>query len=352
MREIKKVRFAVIGSGKIGRSHMRGCLFNFNTELVAICDPDVERINETAEMYAIPDDRVYTDWREMLKRDDIDAVVVATPDQCHAEQTVACLESGRHVLCEKPFALTLEDCKLMIEAEKRTGKKLMVGQVGRYAPGFVKAKEIISSGTIGEIFYAETEYAHDYSKIPGKTINGKEFNWRQDPLRHGILGGGCHALDMIRWMAGNPTEVTSYANKMMLKDWPTDDTSITIMRFPNGAIGKVFVSIGVKRNYTMRSCFYGTKGTIICDNTSDHLMLYRTDLGDKGIPFTTPLKIDIEPESHPLGAEVKEFTEIVLEGKKSTLTGYEGSCTVALALAAVESNKIGGAVKPNYEFLD
>ena len=117
MAVTKKVRFAVIGSGNIGRSHMRGCLFNFQTELAAIADPDVERVNETADMYAIPGDRVYTDWREMLKRDDIDAVIVATPDQCHAEQTVAALESGRHVLCEKPFALTLEDCKLMMDAE-------------------------------------------------------------------------------------------------------------------------------------------------------------------------------------------------------------------------------------------
>ena len=350
MAVTKKVRFAVIGSGSIGRSHMRGCLFNFQTELVAIADPDVERVNETADMYAISKDRVYTDWREMLKRDDIDAVIVATPDQCHAEQTVAALESGRHVLCEKPFALTLEDCKKMMDAEKRTGKKLMVGQVGRYAPGFVKAKQLITDGVIGEIFYAETEYAHDYSKIPGKTVNGQPCNWRLDPMRHGILGGGCHALDMIRWMAGNPTEVTSYANRMMLKDWPTDDTSITICRFPNGAIGKVFVSIGLKRNYTMRSCFYGTKGSIICDNTSDHLMLYRTDLEDKGIPFTTPLRIDIDAESHNTKAEISEFADIILNDEPVRTTAYEGTCTVAFALAAVESNRIGGPVKIDYNF--
>ena len=350
MSESKILRIAVISAGAIGFAHMRAVHQNYNTELVAVADPDKGRVTSAAETYNLPKDRAYTDWKEMLKRDDIDAVIVASPDQFHAEHTVAALESGRHVLCEKPFALCLEDCKAMIEAQRRTGLTLMVGQAGRFAPGFRKAKDIIEEGTIGEIFYAETEYAHDYSKIPGQEINGQPFNWRHDPMRHGILGGGCHALDMIRWMAGNPTEVTSYANKMMLKDWPTDDTSVTILRFPNGAIGRVFVSIGVKRNYTMRSCFYGTKGTIICDNTSDHLMLYRTDLEDKGIPFTTPLKIDIEPESHPLGAEVKEFTEIVLEGKQSTLTGYEGSCTVALALAAVESNKIGGPVKPDYNF--
>ena len=85
----RKIRIAVIGSGNIGRSHMRGVLFNYETELAAICDPDVERIHETAKMYAIDESKVYTDYREMLKRDDIDAVIVASPDQFHAEQTVA-----------------------------------------------------------------------------------------------------------------------------------------------------------------------------------------------------------------------------------------------------------------------
>ncbi len=346
----KKLRMAVIGSGKIGRSHMRGVLFNFETELVAICDPDVERVYQAAEDYAIAKDRVYTDYREMLKRDDIDAVIVASPDQFHAEETVAVLESGRDVLCEKPFALTLDDCKLMMAAEKRTGRKIMVGQVARFSPGFTKAKELVDSGIIGEIFYAESEYAHDYSKIPGQTVNGKPFNWRLDPLRHGVLGGGCHALDLIRWIAGNPTEITAYANKMMLKDWPTDDTTISILKFPNGAIGKVFVSIGVKRDYTMRSCFYGTKGSIICDNTSSYITLYRTDLEDRGQPFTTPIIVNIDPESHNTKAEIHDFATRILTGKPFLTTSYEGTCTVALALAAVESSKTGKAVKLDYNF--
>ncbi|MBQ7624545.1 MAG: Gfo/Idh/MocA family oxidoreductase [Clostridia bacterium] len=346
----RKLRMAVIGAGTIGKSHMRGVLFNFETELTAVCDPDVQRINEAAQMYAIDKSRVYYDYKEMLKRDDIDAVIVASPDPFHAEETVACLESGRDVLCEKPFALTLEDCKKMLDAEKRTGRHIMVGQVCRYAPGFVKAKELVESGIIGDIFYAETEYAHDYSKIPGKTVNGKPLNWRQSPLRHGVLGGGCHALDLIRWIAGNPTEVTAYANKMMLKDWPTDDTTVCIMKFPNGAIGRTFVSIAVKRDYTMRSCFYGSKGTIICDNTSSYITLYRTDLEDKGQPFTTPIIVNIEPESHNTKDEIHEFATLILEGKPLRMTAYEGTCTVALALAAVESSKTGKAVKIDYNF--
>jgi len=345
----KQVRFAVIGTG-IGRSHMSGCLLNNNTALAAICDPDIGRLKETGDLFAVPEDARYTDYRQMLLRDDIDAVVVGSPDPFHAEQTIAAMESGRHVLCEKPFALTVEECKSMIEAQRRTGMKLMVGQVCRYAPGFVKAKELVDTGVIGDVFFAETEYAHDYSKIPGKDVNGVPLNWRQDPRRHGILGGGCHALDLIRWIVGNPTEVTAYANKTMLKDWPTDDTTISIMKFPSGAIGKVFCSIAVKRNYTMRSCFYGSRGSIICDNTSPFLTLYRTDLEEQGIRFTVPIQIPISVNNHNTAAELNEFAKIILEDLPVRTDAIEGASTVALALAAVESTKTGAPVKVSYDF--
>ena len=152
----KMLRIAVISAGAIGFAHMRAVHQNYNTTLVAVADPDEGRVTSAGEKFHLPKDAVYTDWKEMLKRDDIDAVIVASPDQFHAEHTVAALESGRHVLCEKPFALCIEDCKKMIDAQRRTGLTLMVGQAGRFAPGFRKAKEIIEAGTIGEIFFAES----------------------------------------------------------------------------------------------------------------------------------------------------------------------------------------------------
>ena len=159
-----------------------------------------------------------------MERDDVDAVVVATPDQLHREMTMAALGAGKHVLCEKPMALTLEDCQAMIDASRNTDRKLMIGQICRFTPGFMRAKQLIDNGEIGELFFVESEYAHDYSKIPGTFSN-----WRLDPLRHGFLGGGCHAVDLVRWIAGNPYEVAAFANKKMLTDWPTDDCTIAIM---------------------------------------------------------------------------------------------------------------------------
>ena len=337
---MKKVRFAVISATTMAQQHMRGMRQTNNSELVAICDIREEVLNETHKSF--PETRAYTNVSEMLACDDIDAVIVCTPDQSHRELSLACLAAGKHVLCEKPLAMTVEDCKVIVEAAEKSDKKFMVGQICRFTPGFMAAKKLIDDGEIGELFYVESEYAHDYSKIPGKY---KE--WRKDPLRHGFLGGGCHAVDLLRWIAGNPTEVAAFANHKMLTDWPTDDCTIAIMKFPNDVIGKVFVSTGCKRDYTMRSVFYGSKGTIITDNTSNHMTVYKTD---SSCGFTTPMLYPISINNHNTMGEIEAFADIILNDKPVQMTAREGACTVAAALAAVRSSKSGQFEKVDYDF--
>ena len=155
-----------------------------------------------------------------------------------------------------------EDCQAMINASRNTDRKLMIGQICRFTPGFMRAKQLIDNGEIGELFFVESEYAHDYSKIPGTFSN-----WRLDPPPR-FSGRRLSRRRPCPLDRRNPYEVAAFANKKMLTDWPTDDCTIAIMKFPNDVIGKVFVSIGCKRNYTMRSVFYGSKGTIIVDNTN------------------------------------------------------------------------------------
>jgi len=334
-----KVRYGIIGC-RMGRSHMAGLRENKLAELVAICDIDTEVLEQCKAEY--PDARTYTDYKEMLKCDDIDAVAVVVPDQIHREISIAALDAGKHVLCEKPLALTREDCKAIIDAANKSDKKFMIGQVSRFAPGFAKAKKMIEDGEIGELFFVESEYAHDYSKIPGRGNN-----WRLDPLRHGFLGGGCHAVDLVRWIAGNPTEVAAFANKKMLTTWPTDDCTIAIMKFPNNVIGKVFVSTGCKRNYTMRSVFYGSKGTIIVDNKTPHMEVFKTE-ADCG--FTVPVLYPVSLKDHNTQGELECFTDCILNDKEVEMSAYEGACTVAAALAAVESSKTGEIVTVDYNF--
>lgn len=344
----KKLKIGVIGAGSFSDIHLSDLQKVDVAEVVAICDIVKENADKQAEKYGIAD--VYYNHHELLAREDIDAVTMPLPDQVHREIAVDALQAGKHVLCEKPMALNLEDCKAMVRASKETGKQLMVGQIGRYTPAFVKAKEILDEGLLGELFFIESEYAHDYSKIGG--MGG----WRVTPEREPIIGGGCHAVDLIRMMAGNPEEVFAYANNKSLKDWPIHDCSIAVMKFADGTIGKVFTSTGCKREYTMRTVMYGTKGTLIFDNTSDKMTLYREQFMPEDIKAFGHMQqelgitIPVDISSHNFAGEVRDFCNAIYEGRNVISDGIQGASTASVCFAIVESFKTGEKVKVDYEF--
>ncbi len=341
------LRMAVIGASGMARRHMEGILANENSELVAICELDLERAQEAAKSLEIANKvKIYKDYMEMVEKEHIDAAVVVTPDGTHREIVVNLLKAGVDVLCEKPMALNLDDCRAMIAAERETGKKLMIGQVCRYTPAFKKAKELIDSGEIGELFFVESEYGHDYTHMG-------DDHWRVDPERHPIVGGGCHAVDLLRWVAGDPEEVSAYANHKLLPKWPVNDCTVSIMKFPNNVIGKVMCTIACKRtSLSIRSQFYGTKGTILCDNNSPEMTLFKPVIDENGVDHGggEPIKIEIDINNHNATAEIAEFIDILISDKPVKTTGIEGASTVAACLAAVESAKIGRPVKVSYDF--
>ncbi len=331
MRE--KFNFAVVGASPMGELHIQSVISN-GMNLYAVCDSAPERAENAKNKYSPV--RAVTDYKELVDDENIDGVVICVPDQYHREMVNAFLKAGKHVLCEKPLALTLEECEDMMKTAKEAGKILTVGQVCRVAPGFVKVKELIDSGAIGELTFVESEYAHNYGVARGYN------DWRVTPERHGIIGGGCHAIDLLRWIAGDPYEVYAKANHKVLTDWPVDDTTIAVFQFPNNVIGKVFCSIGCRRNYTMRSVFYGTTGTIIADNTSDFITLFNGD------DYTTPQRIEVAVSNHNVEQELKELIAAIKSDGKAPVTAYDGASTVAVCVAAVESTKTGMPVKIRY----
>ena len=330
------LNIAVISCSYMAERHMEGIIAKEGAALYAICDNATDgRLERCREKYNVP--VTVTDWRELVNDENIDAAVIVTPDDLHLEMTEAFLRAGKHVLCEKPMALTLEECEKMMRAEKESGKTLMIGQVCRCTPAFVMAKNMIESGKIGELTFVESEYAHDYSKVRGYN------DWRVNPRREGFIGGGCHAVDLLRWIAGDPLEVHAYANHKYLTDWPVNDTTIAIYKFPKNVIGKVFVSIGCKRSYTMRSCFYGTKGTIICDNTSPTLQLFEAfDENGNETDHTKVKELPVEVNNHNITAEIDAFIDGITGKKDIIVTSLEGASSVAVCYATVESAAKGG----------
>ncbi len=345
--EQKKVRFAIIGGGE-GRkgsmavSHLDGIRATPEAELIAICDIDENVARSMSERYGL--EKYYTDYKEMLKAGGFDCVVIITPDQVHREMCVDALGAGYHVLCEKPLALNMDDCRAIDEAARAAKGKFMVGQVCRKTPAFIKAKELVDSGAIGDIFFIESEYAHDYTYIVSP--------WRWDPVnvRPAITGGGCHAVDLIRWIAGDPIEVMAYSNHKCLLDKPVDDATISIMKFENGVMGKVFCSIGCKRKYTMRTCIYGTKGTIICDNRSPDMTLFQAGNynPEKNEDEFEPQIIPIDINNHNAQGEIQDMCDIILGDLPSTVPAKEGANTVAVCDAILTSCATGKPTAPDY----
>ena len=303
----------------------------------SVCDIDQHLAEEVGREYGIP--HVYTDYKDMIADPALDVVLIVTPDQLHREMVENTLAAGKHVLCEKPLAITREDCEAIAAAVEKSDRKFMVGQICRYTPGFRQAKEIIDSGAIGELTFVESEYAHDYGKISS--------TWRKDPNRNGVVGGGCHAVDLLRWIAGNPEEVVAYGTHKTFKDLtPYADTHVAVLKFPNEVIGKVFVSVSCKRNYTMRSVFYGTKGTIIVDNTSPTMTVFKEDLFPGMNKETMPIEVPVEVNNHNTAGEFREFFDIIVNDQPVETTVYEGANTVVTCMAIYESAATGRAVKP------
>ncbi len=342
-----KLGAAVIGCGE-GFRHIKAYKENPRYELLALCDIHPERIRKRMDEFSLKTDVVATgDYRDILAIPGIDVVSVASPDYFHAEHSIAALEAGKNVLCEKPMTLDLEESKAIIEAVRRTGKTFMIGHPTRYTPAFILARRMIQHGDIGELFMVESEYAHNYRHARGID------DWRVDPRRDPFLGGACHAMDLIRWVTDDPVdEAFAYGTKKGLADWPiASDSYMAVFKFRNGVIGKVMCSIGLSRPYTMRSVFYGTKGTIICDNMSKALQISSVKLFGTETDVCTPFaEVPVEVNSHNVEAQADLMADILLKGAENHASVIEGARTVAACAAAIESAKTGLPVKVEQDF--
>ena len=338
----EKIVVGVIGLG-MGKGHLKGAIA-CGAEIGKICDPREDWMASVAKELGVDESKCCTDYKEVLADPNINTVIIATPDQLHKNMCEEAVAAGKHVMCEKPLALTRADVEAIVAAANKSEKKFMVGQICRFTPGFLKAKEIIDSGVIGEVYFVESEYAHDYVKM-----FTKPGNWRADPDRNGVVGGGCHAVDLVRWYLGDPCEVFAYGTHKALENVPYDDANVAIMKFPNGAMGKVFVSTGCKRDYTMRTVIYGTKGTIICDNTSPYIQLFKLE-GEELTVAKHPEQIRVNINNHNAQGEFEVFSKHILEDTPVKMDAIQGAKTVEVCFAIIESTKTGKPVVPNYNF--
>ena len=342
--KVEKLVVGVIGLG-MGALHLKGAI-EYGAEIALICDTNPEQLAKIGDENNIPEERRTTNYLDIVNNKEINAVIIATPDQQHREQVEACLNAGKHIMCEKPLALTREELVAMVSAVNAHPEcKFMIGQICRFTPAFIQAKKYIDEGKVGELYFVESEYAHDYQHM----FDHDPKNWRSDPIRNGVVGGGCHAVDLLRWLVGeDPCEVYGMGTHKLLPAVSYDDANVALLKFPGNVMGKVFVSTGCKRNYTMRTCIYGTKGTLIFDNTSPTMQVFFTD--EEGNGGHEPETVEVQVNNHNANAEFKAFADCLVNDTEIETPIIEGAKTVEACLAIIESSKTGKIVYPDYNF--
>ena len=195
----KRFRVGIIGCGGIANAkHMPSIKAVGKADMVAFCDIVEEKAVKAAQDFGAPGAKVYTDYRELLKDGSIDVVHVCTPNRSHAQISIDALEAGKHVMCEKPMAKTAADARAMVEAAKRTGKKLTIGYQHRAKSEAIYLKKVIERGDLGEIYYAHA-YAIRRRGTPNWGVFLNEYEQGGGPL----IDIATHSLDLTLYLMDN-----------------------------------------------------------------------------------------------------------------------------------------------------
>ena len=217
---MSKTRVGIIGCGGIANGkHMPGLASCPDAEMVAFCDIIISRAQAAKEKYGTPDAKVYEDYRELLKDDSIEVVHVLTPNKAHSFITVDALNAGKHVMCEKPMAINAEEARKMVEAAKRSGKKLTIGYQNRQRPESRLLKREAENGTFGEIYYAKAT-AIRRRAVPTWGV----FLDEEAQGGGSLIDIGTHSLDLTLWIMNNysPKYCVGTTYHKLNKDKPQD----------------------------------------------------------------------------------------------------------------------------------
>lgn len=368
-----KVRIGVIGV--TGRGSIAKYLHNpdGNSEVVAGADINPDCLKEFKQNIN-SDAFVTTDYRELLDRKDIDAIVITSPDYCHEEHAVAALQAGKHVFCEKPLAITVEGCDNILRAWKNSGKKLMVGFNMRYMSMFRTMKEIVDTGVIEEIKAVWVRHFVGY----GGNFYYHDWHGTRKNVTSLLLQKGSHDIDIIHWITGKytkkvaafggldffggnkPNELTCYEcsdketcteaqfhprrNKCAFRqEIDVEDNNVVIMEL-EGGIKASYLQCHFTPDYHRNYTFIGTEGRIE-NSEPDGKVWVKTrrsntwrELADR----TYEIKKTVGGHSGADPLICKDFIDMIIYGKEPLATPIAGRMSVATGCAAAESMRQGG----------
>jgi len=346
--------------GLAGCSRGTGIVKMFNAhpeaEVTALCDPDESATAKLAEPFGLAADRVFADYGEFLAGAPMDAVIVATPIEMHADQSVQALEAGKHVLCEQTMAYSAEDCGRVIDAVKKTGLVYMMAENYCYFHFIRQMREIVSAGRIGEIYYAEGEYIHEIINLLQDPETG-EFFWRHQrpPIWYCAHSLGPILLMMQDRIVEACGLTSGFKRKPEFKDHLGYlDFEIGLFKTEKGSVVKLLRSQTAARPHMHWYCLYGTKGHLE-SGRFDKLKLDGMHYFE-GMDYKDPAQLVECPNSDPdLPKEasegghgtseyfmIRDFLEAVQKNERPIIDAIRASEWTIPGLVAHESAMQGG----------
>jgi myo-inositol 2-dehydrogenase / D-chiro-inositol 1-dehydrogenase len=332
---MKKVNVGVIGAGRIGRIHARNLKFQIpGAKLLAIADVIAESAQTVADELEIP--LCEQNYHRLLENGDIQAVVICSSTDTHAQIMMEAAEANKHIFCEKPIALEMDKIDRALAAVGKAKVKLQVGFNRRFDPSFQRAKELVESGKIG---------------VP-QLLRISSRDPQPPPLDYIKVSGGLfldmmiHDFDMARYLLGE--EVTELmATGTCLIDSAIGkcgdvDTAVVLLKFQSGALGTIDNSRQAVYGYDQRIEVFGSKGSVVVENkTPTEVTIHSAD----AIQSDKPLHFFLERYQEAYLAEMNQFITCILEDKKPPVGGVDGKISVAMGYAAMESVVTGTFVK-------
>ena len=336
----------IIGCGKIAQvRHIPEYADHPQAKLAGFFDLNQDRARALAEQWG---GEAYSSWEELLADPAIDAVSVCVANNAHAQISIAALKAGKHVLCEKPMATTLEDCEAMVAAARESGKFLMIGQNQRLTKAHQKARELVENGTLGKILTFRTTFGHGgpetWSVDPGKNT---WFFDKSKAAMGAMADLGIHKTDLIQYLLGETVVETTAKVTTLDKRGAdgqligVDDNAICIYRMSGGAIGTMTASwtfYGAEDNSTV---LYGTKGILrIYDDPAYSLKLITAD-GEKVLYELEAIQTN---DNQTKSGVIDCFMDCLVNNTPPAISGESVLTAMRAVFASLESSAEGRAV--------
>ncbi len=256
------VRIGMLGSGFVSNFYMLGLKDLSGWEIPVVCSPHEERARAFAEKWNIPEWQ--TDLEKVVKRDDLDLVLLGLPNYVHKEATLAAAAAGKNMVCTKPLARNAAEAKEMLEAVQKAGVIHGYAETEVFSPAVIKAREFIEQGGIGRVLSVRSREAHF----------GPHSPWFWDPQLAGggaLVDMGCHCIEAARYFIGKDNKVVEVLawGDTLYHDTKAEDNAVLLMRFAGGQIAQAEVSWTSRGGLDLRNEIYGTEGAIFTDVTRE-----------------------------------------------------------------------------------